>query len=165
MEEVRGMNVLIDVNVLLDVFLTREPWVTDAEALWIAHHRRHVLGYVAAHGIANLFYVARKAVGLEKAREAVRISLQTFVIISVGRPELELADSLPGSDIEDNLVLACATLARLDAIVTRDPKGFANSPVPVLSPAELLARIPQGIPGQANGQGGQAGETEPDPGS
>jgi hypothetical protein len=73
----------------------------------------------------------------------VRRCLQTFEIIPVGRPELERADSLPGSDFEDNLQMACAALAKLDAIVTRDPSGFAGSPIPVLSPAELLAQVPQ----------------------
>jgi len=31
----------------------------------------------------------------------------------------------------------------LDAIVTRNPKDFAGSPVPVLTPAELLALVPK----------------------
>ena len=103
-----------------------------------------MVGHVAAHGFTNLFYVARRVVGFEKAREAVRLGLQTFEVIPIGRPELEQADSLSGNDIEDNLVLACATLAQLDAIVTRDPRGFAGSPVPILSPAELLAQLPKG---------------------
>ena len=47
----------------------------------------------------------------------------------------------PGSDLEHNLQIACAIEAQLDAIVTRDPRGFALSPVVVLTPAEPLARI------------------------
>jgi hypothetical protein len=31
--------------------------------------------------------------------------------------------------------------ARLDAIVTRNPKDFVGLPVPVLTPAELLALL------------------------
>jgi hypothetical protein len=31
----------------------------------------------------------------------------------------------------------------LDAIVTRNPKDFAGCPVPVLTPAELLALLPK----------------------
>jgi hypothetical protein len=49
----------------------------------------------------------------------------------------------PGSDFEDNLQIACAVKAGLDAIVTRNPKDFADSPVPVLTPAELLALLPK----------------------
>lgn len=33
MEEVRLLNVLFDINLLLDVFLVREPWVADAQTL------------------------------------------------------------------------------------------------------------------------------------
>ena len=76
MEEVRPLNVLIDINVLLDVFLERKPWVQDARAVWTAQHRRALVGHVAAHGFSNLFYVARRAVGIEKAREAVRLCLR-----------------------------------------------------------------------------------------
>jgi hypothetical protein len=31
----------------------------------------------------------------------------------------------------------------LDTIVTRNPKDFAGSPIVVLTPAELLARLPK----------------------
>jgi len=57
--------------------------------------------------------------------------------------ELERADAMAGSDLEDNLSLACALSARLDVIVTRDPSGFAGSPILVLTPAELLAKLPK----------------------
>ncbi|MBV8612024.1 MAG: PIN domain-containing protein [Singulisphaera sp.] len=144
MEEVRRLNVLIDVNVLLDVLLDRAPWVDQAREIWTAHHRRALVGHLAAHALPNIFYIARKIVGIQKARGAVHLCLQTFEIAPIGRAELELADSLTGSDLEDNLVLACATLARLDAVVTRDPKGFACPPIPVITPDELLARIPKG---------------------
>jgi hypothetical protein len=45
--------------------------------------------------------------------------------------------------IEDNLQVASAVEARREAIVTRDPKGFAGSPLLVLTPAEFLAKLPK----------------------
>ncbi len=54
---------------------------------------------------------------------------------------LEMAANLVGADFEDNLHIACAVQARLDAIVTRNRKDFAGSPVPVLTPAELLTLL------------------------
>ena len=71
----------------------------------------------------------------------MRMCLATLEVVPVGRHELERADAMPGSDLEDNVSLACALAASLDAIVTRDPTGFAGSPIPVLSPAELLALL------------------------
>ena len=44
------------------------------------------------------------------------------------------------------LQLACAMEATKDAIVTRDPSGFAGAPIPVLTPADLLARLAQRTP-------------------
>ncbi len=52
-----------------------------------------------------------------------------------------MATTFPGSDFEDNLQIACAVEATLDAIVTRNPKDFARSPVMILTPAELLALL------------------------
>ena len=45
------------------------------------------------------------------------------------------------NDFEDNLVFSCAVNAGLDAIVTRDPKGFAGSPLAVLTPVEFLNKL------------------------
>ena len=141
MEEIRLMNVLLDVYVLLDIFLEREPWFENARAIWDAHHHRKLVVHLPAHGLTNLFYIARRSVETNKAREAVRLCLKTFDVIGIGRKELEEADNHPGVDFEDNLVMACASIARLEAIVTRDSAGFAASPLQILSPTDLLARL------------------------
>ena len=135
------MNVLIDANVALDVIMERQPWLVDSKGVWDACYQKRVIGHLVATSLTNLFYVSRRIIGTEKARAGVRICLATFRIIPVGRLELEQADVMAGSDLEDNVSLACALNARLDAIVTRDPRGFAGSPVPVLSPTELLALL------------------------
>jgi len=61
----------------------------------------------------------------------------------VTRDLLDAAERRGGSDYEDDLQIECASDDRLDAIVTRNPKDFAGSPILVLTPAELLARIPK----------------------
>jgi predicted nucleic acid-binding protein len=43
--------------------------------------------------------------------------------------------------MNDNVQIACAVESAVDAIVTRDPRGFAGSPLPVLTPAELVAKL------------------------
>jgi hypothetical protein len=50
---------------------------------------------------------------------------------------------MPGDDFEDNLQMACASLTKLDAIVTRNKDDFEGSPVPVFTPAEALTRLSQ----------------------
>jgi hypothetical protein len=67
--------------------------------------------------------------------------LQTFPILGVDGVLLRQADALSGTDFEDNVQLAAAVSHQLDAIVTRNPNDFAGSPVLVLTPADLIARL------------------------
>jgi predicted nucleic acid-binding protein len=133
--------VLFDTNILLDVLLQRMPWQADASAIFAAAQAGHLVVCVSALTIANIFYVARRLVGLGKARAAVRDCLQACEIFPLDRSALEQADLLSGSDYEDNIQIACAVSGKVDAIVTRDPRGFAHSPIAVLSPGELRKQI------------------------
>lgn len=135
------MRVLFDTNVVLDVLLNRDPWVAQSSAVWQANDEGHVVGYIAACAIADIFYIARRLTTLETARAAVRICLEAFQVCVVDLRTLEQAEALPGSDFEDNLQLACASLASLDAIVTRDTSGFQASAMHILTPAELLTEL------------------------
>ena len=135
------MRILLDTNVLLDVLLKRDPWVTQSSAVWKAHDEGQVAAHVMACAITDIFYVARRLTGLQTAQAAASLCLQTFEICVVDQQALEQAQALAGSDFEDNLQIACASLANLDAIVSRDKKGFKASAVPVLTPAELLTRF------------------------
>lgn len=92
--------------------------------------------------MTDIFYIARRAVDAPTARLAVGLCLNAFEISSVDRQTLEQAIAMPGSDFEDNVQIACALIAGLDAIVTRNPGNFAAVTIPVLTPAEFLARLP-----------------------
>ncbi|PZS40417.1 MAG: DNA-binding protein [Pseudonocardiales bacterium] len=142
--EIWLMRVLLDTNILLDVLLNRAPWATEAAAVWKAHDEERIAGYIGATTIPDIFYVARRLVGLDSANKAIRICLSTFDICTVDRRALQAAAALSGSDFEDNLQIACAILATLDAIVTRDSTGFRTTLIPALTPADLLSRIPSG---------------------
>ena len=56
------------------------------------------------------------------------------------------ADAMPGTDFEDNILIAAAGSASLDAMVTRNPADFSHSPIPVWEPAELLNRLQGATP-------------------
>jgi predicted nucleic acid-binding protein len=139
--EIRVITVLLDLNVLLDAFLGREPWRAEADAIWDANREGRIGGRVSAAGLPTLFYVIRKQEDLARAHLAVANCLRSLEIVPVGRATLEMATTLPGSDFEDNLHITCAVEARLDAIVTRNAIDFVGSPIPVLTPAELLGLL------------------------
>ena len=135
------MNALIDTNVLLDVLLAREPWLAQSRAVWEACDAGRFNGFISAISPPNVFYVARKIAGIDKAHAAAAILLDAFDVISIDRTTLQGALALPGNDFEDKLQLASALAAHMDFIVTRDPRGFINQECPPLSPADFLARL------------------------
>lgn len=135
------MRILVDTNVILDVLLNRDPWVAQSSAVWQANDEGRIVGYITACAVADIFYIARRLTTLETARVAVSICLEAFEVCAVDKQTLEQAEALPGSDFEDNLQIACASLAGLDAIVTRDKSGFQIAATPVLTPAELLKQL------------------------
>ena len=96
-----------------------------------------------ASTLTDIFYVARRLVGREAARTAVKTCLDTFEFCPVDRRILELAHLLSGTDFEDNLQMVCAEMAQVDAIVTRDPDDFKNSTILALTPTQILAQLGQ----------------------
>jgi predicted nucleic acid-binding protein len=136
------VNVLIDTNIVLDVLLEREPWLADSEGVWKACDEGRIVGYLLASTLTDIFYIARRMVGRDKAREAIEVCLATFAICPVDRVVLEQALLLTGNDFEDNVQIAAATQSGLNAIVTRNSDDFTHATMPVLTPAVLLAQLP-----------------------
>jgi predicted nucleic acid-binding protein len=137
------MTALLDSNVVLDILLVRQPWFADSAQVWDAHRNGEISAVIAAFTVPTVFYVVRRQRDLADAHDAVRICVTTLDVVPVRRSTLELARTLPGSDYEDNLQIACAIEANRDSIVTRNPNDFVGAPMPVLTPAELVARLSQ----------------------
>ena len=136
-EQVRPLRVLVDINVVLDQLLRREPWFTEAQAFWQARDARRVLTYLPASVVTDVFYISRKQIGNDQARHAVMRCMREFGLLAVYRAVLEDALALAGSDFEDDVQIACARLAKLDLIVTRNTADFRFSPVPAIKPSEI----------------------------
>ena len=64
------MKLLLDTNVVLDVLLQRVLWVKNAQAIWQAHDNKQIKAFVTATTITDIFYIARRGYGIEKANQA-----------------------------------------------------------------------------------------------
>lgn len=130
---------LLDVNVVLDVLLEREPHSTPAVTLWRAVESGAAVGFLPAHGLTTVWYLARRTRGTSFARRVVEDLLSVFRAASVDTRVLRQALALPLPDFEDAVCAACAVSTKCDAIVTRDSAGFRNAPISVLDPASAVA--------------------------
>jgi predicted nucleic acid-binding protein len=136
--------VLVDVNVLLDALLPRPPHSEAATKIWAAAELGKVAGHVPAQGVTALFYLFLRAKGPASACRAVADLLAVFGVAAVDRAVLHRALALGWPDFEDAVCAASAEAAGCDLIVTRDPSGFAGSPVPTVDAATALALFDRG---------------------
>ena len=135
------MKLLLDLNVLLDVVQRREPFYTASARVLSRVLDRGATGYLPGHALTTLYYVVRRAAGKEQAERVVDLFLASMEIVPEGKPQFLQARSLPFSDFEDAVVASAAQLAGCERIVTRNVADFAGSPVPAVTPEELLADL------------------------
>ena len=138
------MRVLFDTNILLDALLARELFVANAAFLLNAVESKQIEGFMSATTVTDVHYLVRRQTqSVEIAINAVTRLLTLMEIAAVDREVLQQALDLRLVDFEDAVQVACAMRFGLDAIVTRDVNGFANSPILALSPDELRNRLVQ----------------------
>jgi predicted nucleic acid-binding protein len=137
-----SIRVLLDTNVALDLFLEREPWLTQAHPLCNTREAGHLIACLCASALTAIFYISRKQVGMQRAKQVVEVCLQGFEIIPVDLAVLQTALALQGNDFEENVQIACALLRGIDLIVTRDVQGFQHSSVPTVEPTFIAQHLP-----------------------
>ena len=134
---------LLDLNIVLDVVLDRAE-AASAGRLWAALERRKGRGFVPAHGVTTIFYLVSRAQGPAFARRATDGILRTFAEAPADEKVLRRALSLGWTDFEDAVCASAAEACGCDAIVTRDAKGFVDSPVRIIDPPTALAWLTGG---------------------
>lgn len=137
------MKVLVDVNVVLDVLVDREPYVEASAAAWAVIETGLAEGLLAAHAVTTIHYLLRKELGAAKARRTRAAILRVFGVATVDGAVVREALHLASPDFEDSVTASAAQLVGCDFIVTRDLRGFRGSPVRALTPevaAPLFAK-------------------------
>ena len=135
---------LLDVNVILDFVLERPPFAVAARGLWALSEKKEVEAFVPAHGVTTVFYLAAGRRGAAFATRVVTDLLSVPAIAAVDGAVLRRALALRWPDFEDAVCAAAAEAALCDIIVTRDPKGYPNSPVLVVDPLTALSLLGAG---------------------
>ena len=134
--------IYIDTNILLDVFLNREPFADASAAVFADCESGKIKGVVSAISLNNLHYILSRHIGKSKALEAVRIVLNVFTIVPLDEKILHLAADLSHKDFEDAIQLQSAIQAGVNCIITRDANHFPKDELPILSPGEYLELNP-----------------------
>ena len=133
------MRVLFDTNVLMDVLLERRPFVDESAQVIDQVVRGAVTGLICATTVTTIFYLTSREVGNEEARRHVEKLMSLYEVAPVNRAILEAALARNSPDFEDAVLAEAAHQAGAQAILTRNLKDFAHSPVRAYTPRQWLA--------------------------
>jgi predicted nucleic acid-binding protein len=138
------MNVLIDTNVILDVLLGREPFLSySAKAVFLSE-KNIIDGYVSASTATDIFYIVRKEFqDKDKAYGAMEKLFQAVKVAPIDGETIEKALKLRGNDFEDCIQLVAAHGFEAEYIITRDMDGFNNSTITPSAPSDFLSALEQ----------------------
>lgn len=131
-------NFLIDTNVLLDAILERSEAEEANDALLFLYNSENFTAWIAPHGLATTFYIARREIGKEATLEVIKRLLRQVRLAPLSEDHSLRAFDYEMNDFEDALQAASAEAINARAIITRNTKDFSNSPIPPLTPKEFL---------------------------
>ena len=133
------MRVLIDTNVILDVCFERTDFQADAGHIFSLIEQKKIRGCVSATAITDIYYMARRqSHDKEKALWTVNRISKLFKILKTDERTIRTAIALHWNDFEDSVQYAAAKQGRIQAIITRNKKDYAQSAIPAYTPAEFL---------------------------
>ncbi|MEH2336169.1 PIN domain-containing protein [Nostoc sp.] len=132
---------LFDSDMLLDILAQRQPFVVASARALNTVMQNQVQGYVSGHAVTNIFYILRRQVGNEVARELLAKLLQHLQVANVTDEVIRQALNSPIKDFEDAVTSAAALTAGLEIIVTRNTPDFVASLVPAMLPDEFLTTL------------------------
>ena len=133
------MNVLIDTNVILDAGLSRIPFNASAEKILLLVAGEKLNASITTSSVTDIYYFLKRDYhDSNRAKEMLINFFNIFEVIDVTKSDCEKALGLPMDDYEDALLATCAKRRRIELIITRNLKDFAESPVKAISPDDFL---------------------------
>ena len=133
--------IIIDTNILLDVFGQRQPHYDNSVQVWSLAETEKVQGFISAISYNNIFYILQKVSGLAAARKALVLLRDTFTTIDLDQKLINMAIDSKFKDFEDAIHYFSAIRTQADCIITRNQKDFKLADIPVYSPEEFLQLV------------------------
>ena len=134
------MILLLDTNVVIDVLTKRDGFEASLDVMRYCEVKA-VKGYVTAVSVTDIMYILRKYIEPAQVRDAVKTMLAIVDVAGVVKGDIMKAFSSDMRDFEDAVQASCAKRIKADYVVTRNLRDFEASPVPAISPADLIVKL------------------------
>ncbi|HEY6010734.1 MAG TPA: PIN domain-containing protein [Nitrospirota bacterium] len=134
-------SVLCDINVILDIFLKRDPYYAPAAKLFSLIEEKKLHGYLSALSFPTMFYLLSRELKRDKAMRVLEKLRIVFRVAAVDEKVIDLSLASTFKDFEDAVQYYSALHVKADCLVTRNKGDYRADRVPVMTPDEFLALI------------------------
>ncbi len=135
------MTILVDTNVVVDVFLKRAPFDADSVQVLAAVEAGEATGVLCSTTLTTVYYLVGKELGDEPTRRRIANLLKLFDVVPVTRAMFHRALALDFRDFEDAVLHEAAAEVGAETIVTRNAVHFRNARVEVLTPEAFVLKL------------------------
>lgn len=133
------MKILIDTNVILDIFQKREPFFSDSYHALQKAIEADAECLISASAATDIFYMLRKFLkSTDEAKARIEQLSQLVTFADVQGMDIHTALMRPMPDFEDAVADAVAERNCASFILTRNTRDFAGSAVPAITPTDFL---------------------------
>ena|ERR1700761_4142978 len=133
--------IFIDSDILLDLFLKREPFVKFSQIL-LQYSKNHKLKlYTSTLIIANIHYLIAKNFNKQIAKEQLKTLLELIEPLSFEPVDINSALISEYVDFEDAIQYFIARKNHCDLIISRNIKHYKKFDLPVSSAEQFLRTV------------------------
>lgn len=133
------MKILVDNNVIIDVFQNRKPFVNHSSKILKLSEKKILEAFITANSITDIFYILNRTIkDRNKTYNYIELLLKIVQIIDVTSEDIYKAIENKSKDLEDDLISICSEKNNIDYIITRNKKDFKLSKVKAMTPEEFV---------------------------
>lgn len=133
---------LLDINIVLDYLMQRQPWYSLAKGLFQAESQEKVDLFISANTVATIHFLIRKKDSRKKALAKIEILLRRLRLADVTAAVIARALHIGLDDLEDGIQAGAAIESEIPVLVTRNLKDFGRiEELQVLPPEIALAAL------------------------
>jgi predicted nucleic acid-binding protein len=135
-------HLFIDTDVIIDLLIDRQPFSRETAILFTLAEQKKLKIFSSSLTFCNLYYVLRKIESHQKVIRKLSSLTSIMNILKVDEMVVNNAIKSDFQDFEDSLQYHCALDYRqINAIITRNVRGYRNSELPVMTPADFLKTL------------------------
>lgn len=133
--------IFIDSDIILDLLCKRDPFYSFAAEVFTLGDTKKIELVTTSLVFANVFYILRKLLGIEKAKELLRKLRIIISVVSVDEKVVDLALNSKFTDFEDGLQYFTARENDIKILLTRNVKDYKEKDLLIQTPEEYLKSV------------------------